>query len=146
MEPRYYIDQVLESNQIRSFAELEAGLSLLRVDAKKAEDPYSLEDDAGTAPTAWWVQRGPDSGYQSWEPSGQQADQQWTTLPAGAVDVVETDEDRHRPPPSVSATWIAGDGAFMLNGLTETEPSAYPPGVGNEYCNIDFGSEEEDEG
>lgn len=120
----------------------------MRVDAKKAEDPFSLEDDVCTVPTAWGVQRGPDSGYQSWEPSGQQADQQWTTLPAGAVDVVEADEEGRPTLPSMSSTltWMAEDEAFMLNGLTETGPSNYLPGVGNEYCNIDYGSDGEDEG
>jgi hypothetical protein len=147
LEPRYYIDQVLASKQIPSFAELETGLSSLRVDAKKVENPLSLEDDAGTMPTAWGIQRGPDSGYQSWEPLGQQADHQWTTLPACAVDVVEVNEDVCSAPPAILAppTWRAEDEALVLNGLTETGPSAYPPEVDEGYYNIDFGSDDEDE-
>lgn len=148
LEPRYYIDQVLASKQIPSFAELEAGLSLLCVDTKTVENPLSLEDDTGTMPTAWGVQRGPDSGYQSWEPLGRRAGQQLTTLPAFAADVVEVYEDGRCPPPSMPATltWMAEDEALMLNGLTETGPSAYPPGVDNDYYNIDFGSDDEAEG
>ncbi|KAK1768275.1 hypothetical protein QBC33DRAFT_619118 [Phialemonium atrogriseum] len=151
LEPRYYIDQVLASNQLPSVAVLEARLSSLHVDPKGV-DPYSLDDNASAEPTRWGIPQGTDSGYYSWEKPEPQPDQQWPPLPTYATDAVEADDDSRGPMPHIPAglAWPAQNTGLTLNDLTvsgtSTEPFAYPDEVDDTDFNVDYGSDEHDEG